>query len=395
MNDSQRETWLIRNDLDFLNHGSFGATPRCVIENQRHWQTLLEEDPIEFLAPERSLLHKLDSVRKTVAKEINASPQDVAFVRNATEGVNAVVRSLPLQAGDEVLVTNHGYNACINAVAQAAGSAGASITTANIRFPIHSTGEAVQAVEHSITPNTTWMLIDHVTSPTGIILPVADLVKLAHSKNIRVMVDGAHAPGMLPLNLDELKPDYYTANHHKWWCGPKVSGFLYVNKESQDEILPSIISHGANTEGYGPSPFQSQFNWPGTFDPSPLLALPTAIDFLADLYPTNAPNRLAGLMRRNHELAVAGRRVILDKLRLEEPAPESMLGSLATIPIPAWTNHSPAQIQAVRSVLRSEHGFELPVFRFDAANVCLRISAQTYNSLKQYERLADVVNKLS
>tara|TARA_R110002072_G_scaffold164879_4_gene317941 strand:- start:13232 stop:14419 length:1188 start_codon:yes stop_codon:yes gene_type:complete len=395
LNDTQQEPWLIRRDLDFLNHGSFGATPRCVIENQRHWQNQLEEDPIEFLAPERSLLPKLDFVRQTVAQELNASPRDIAFVRNATEGVNAVVRSLPLRAGDEILVTNHGYNACINAVAQAANSAGATVVTATIPFPIQSPDEVVRAIERNITPKTTWMLIDHVTSPTGIVLPVAELIELTHSNNIRVMVDGAHAPGMLPLNLNELKPDYYTANHHKWWCGPKVSGFLYVDEKSQGEVLPSIISHGANTEGYGPSKFQCQFNWPGTFDPSPLLALPTAIDFLASLYPTDDPNRLAGLMRHNHDLAVAGRRVILDKLKLPEPAPESMLGSLATIPIPAWTNHTSAQIQAVRTALRTEHRFELPVFRFDAANVCLRISAQTYNSLDQYERLADAVTKLS
>ncbi len=395
MNHSQYEPWLIRPDLNFLNHGSFGATPRCVLKDQRRWQTLLEEDPIEFLAPERSLLPKLDFVRQTVAQEIQASPHDIAFVRNATEGVNAVVRSWPLRSGDEILVTNHGYNACINAVGQAADAAGASVVTANIPFPIRDPEEVLQAIEQSLTPRTNWMLIDHVTSPTGIILPVAELIELAHSKDIRVMVDGAHAPGMLPLNLRELQPDYYTANHHKWWCGPKVSGFLYVDQDSQNEVLPSIISHGANTEGYGPSQFQSQFNWPGTFDPSPLLALPTAIDFLAGLYPTDGPNRLAGLMRHNHELVVAGRRVILEKLNLPEPSPESMLGSLATIPIPAWMHHSPDQVRAIKDTLRSKHHFELPVFRFDATNVCLRISAQAYNTLDQYERLADAVAELS
>ncbi|PHQ33008.1 aminotransferase class V-fold PLP-dependent enzyme [Rhodopirellula bahusiensis] len=395
MNDTRHEPWLIRSDLNFLNHGSFGATPRCVIEDQRHWQTLLEEDPIEFLAPERSLLPKLNFVRQTVADEIHASPPDIAFVRNATEGVNAVVRSWPLQPGDEILVTNHGYNACINAVAQAADAAGASVVTATIPFPIRDPDEVVQAIEQSITPKTKWMLIDHVTSPTGIVLPIAELIELAHSKNIRVMVDGAHAPGMLPLNLSELQPDYYTANHHKWWCGPKVSGFLYVDQDCQDDVLPSIISHGANTEGYGPSKFQSQFNWPGTFDPSPLLALPTAIDFLASLHPTEDSNRLAGLMRHNHQLAVAGRRIILERFNLSEPAPESMLGSLATVPIPSWANHSPDQIQAIRTSLRDEHRFELPVFRFDATNVCLRISAQAYNKLEQYERLADAVAGLS
>ncbi|MCC9657464.1 aminotransferase class V-fold PLP-dependent enzyme [Rhodopirellula halodulae] len=393
MTDSN--AWLIRKDLDFLNHGSFGATPRCVFEEQHHWQRQLENDPIEFLAPERSLLPKLDRVRQVVGKEVNASPNDIAFVRNATEGVNAVIRSLPLSADDQILVTNHGYNACINAVQEAARSAGASVLNAQVPFPIRHPDEVLDAIRTQLTPNTKWMLLDHVTSPTGIVFPIAELVDIAHSNGTRVMVDGAHAPGMLPLNLSELNADYYTANHHKWWCGPKVSGFLHVAAEHQSEVLPSIISHGANLEGFGPTPFQSQFNWPGTFDPSPLIALPTAIDFLANLFPSRESNRLDGLIKRNHDLVVQARRLLLDRLALAEPAPESMLGSLATIPIPAWKNHSNAEILAIRQTLRAKHRLELPIFRFDEENVCLRISAQAYNSIEQYERLADAVAELT
>ncbi|WP_404310674.1 aminotransferase class V-fold PLP-dependent enzyme [Neorhodopirellula lusitana] len=391
MSQSLKDHWLLRPDVDYLNHGSFGATPRCVLAAQQEWITRLETEPIEFLAPERTLLPKLDQVRNRIAKLVHAAAPDIAFVRNATDGVNAVVRSLPLQAGDELLVTNHGYKACTNAVRYAAERCGATVVTANLPFPITDSSEVIDSIAACLTPRTRWILIDHVTSPTGIILPVDEIVQLAHSRDIRIMIDGAHAPGMLPLNLRQTQPDFYTANHHKWLCGPKASGFLYVRDAWQDEVQPTVISHGANSDGYGESRFQSNFNWPGTFDPAPILALPTALDFLAGLHPPTRGDDLTTLMRSNHELVVAGRRVILDRLQIDEPAPESMLGSIATIPIPAWKQRTGEEINAIGQLLRSEHRFELPIFQLNEHLGCLRISAQAYNSLEQYERLASVL----
>ena len=247
---------------------------------QRQLQDALEADPIRFLAPERELDPNLDAVRQVMAKLLNAPADDIAFVRNATDGVNAVFRSLPLEPGDQILVTNHGYNACINAARFAAERVGAEVHTANLPFPVTSVEQVISAVEARFTDRTRILLIDHVTSPTGLVLPVAEIVSRAHARGIRVMVDGAHAPGMLPLHLTELGADYYTSNHHKWLCGPKVSGFLYVRPEFQAEVRPTVISHAANRPRPGRSRFLAEFDWTGTYDPTPILALPTAIEFL-------------------------------------------------------------------------------------------------------------------
>ncbi|MFG0255853.1 MAG: aminotransferase class V-fold PLP-dependent enzyme [Rhodopirellula sp. JB053] len=391
------EHWLLRPDVDFLNHGSFGASPKCVLEAQREWSERLEREPIEFLAPERTLLPKLDEVRDVVAMQMQASSRDLVFVRNATEGVNAVIRSLPLQEGDEVLITNRGYNACNNAVRHAAKLAGADVVVADIPFPIRGSDEVMDAIAAALSPKTRWLLVDHVTSPTGIVMPVAEIVRLAHSRGVRVMIDGAHGPGMLSVDLSSLGADYYTANHHKWWCGPKVSGFLFAREEWQSDIQPTVISHGANTEGLGDTPFHANFNWPGTFDPSPLLALPTAIKFLSGLF-ADSNDEGAGintvgmraLMQRNHRLVVAGRSRLLDRLDVDAPVPESMLGSLATIPVPGWSGLTDEQLGEFAKRLRGEHRFEFPVLRVGNQG-CLRISAQAYNSIQQYERLADVL----
>ncbi|EMI46641.1 aminotransferase class V-fold PLP-dependent enzyme [Rhodopirellula sp. SWK7] len=390
--------WMLRPDVDFLNHGSFGATPRCVFDAQQQWIERLEQEPIEFLAPERTLLPKLDQVREIVGTQMNASPRDVVFVRNATDGVNAVVRSWPLRAGDQVLITSHGYNACNNAVRHAAQRAGATVVVADIPFPIRGPDEVTDAIASCITPKTRWMLVDHVTSPTGIVMPVNDIVELAHSRGVRIMIDGAHGPGMLHVDLKQIGADYYTANHHKWWCAPKVSGFLFAREEWQDEIQPTVISHGVNTEGFGETKFQSNFNWPGTFDPSPLLAIPTAIEFLSGLHSGTVGvgegegegEGMATLMRCNHELVVSARRLILDRLGLDEPVPETMLGSLATIPIPQWRDRTSDQMREIGRQLRVEHRFEFPVLQIGNQG-CLRIASQAYNAIEQYDRLADVL----
>jgi isopenicillin-N epimerase len=263
-------------------------------------------------------------------------------------------------------------------------------------FPIRDPGEVVEAIERSLTAKTRLLLIDHVTSPTGLIFPIAAIIELAKRKDIRVMIDGAHAPGMIPVDLDDLQPDYYTANHHKWLCGPKTSGFLYVRRELQSEVRPTVISHGANSPGYGDTSFLAEFNWMGTFDPTPILSMTRALEFLRSLFPSG----LSQLMRENQKLAVAGRRCLLEALELESPAPESMLGSLASIPIPVerLAATQPANttnpLHAFQQQLFGEFRIEVPVFPLNPTTACLRISAQAYNSIEQYRHLAEVLNKL-
>ena len=387
-----RDHWQLNPDVDFLNHGSFGACPRIVLQEQQSLIAELERDPIEFLAPERELTPKLDNVRQAIARLINVSKSDIAFVRNATDGVNAVLNSFPLKENDQILITSHGYNACNNAARHAANKAGAEVTVADIPFPLVSDTNVLTAIEKKITSRTRLILIDHVTSPTGLILPVEQVISLAHAKGIQVLVDGAHAPGMIPLNLTAMAPDFYTANHHKWLCSPKSSGFLFVQPGLQEMVRPNVISHGANQDCGARSKFLTEFDWTGTYDPTPLLAVPTAITFLRNLYPEG----LTELYDRNHEATVNARQVLCDALQTELPCSNKMIGSMASVPLNAArlieNGYSTATLQ---QTLYQQHRFELPLFQLQQPGIwCLRISMQAYNEVCQVERLASALTHL-
>lgn len=379
--------WQLNPAVDFLNHGSFGAAPIVVLQAQRRLQDALERDPIRFLAPERELEPKLDAVRGAVARLVGADSQDVAFVRNATEGVNAVLRSFPLVAGDEIVVTDHGYNACRNAAHFAAERAGARVVTSAVPFPIAAADEVIKALESSFTERTRLLLVDHVTSPTALVWPIEQIVKAAHRNGIRVLVDGAHAPGMVHVDLRRIDPDYYTANHHKWLCGPKASGFLYVRPSLQDEVRPTVISHAANRPRPGRSRFLAEFDWAGTYDPTALLAVPEAIEFLCRL----GPDGLGSLTSANRELAIRGREILLERLSVRPPCPPEMLGSMATICLPV-DRVGPADPAPFQQQLFDTYGIEVPIFFWpDREHLCLRVSAQAYNTEAQYERLAQAI----
>ncbi|TWU08577.1 Isopenicillin N epimerase [Stieleria varia] len=381
---------MLNPEIDFLNHGSFGATPKVVLETQRHFADALESDPIEFLAPERRLLPKLDAVRNRLAGLVNTPPDSLAFVRNATDGVNAVVRSIVLDPGDEVVITNHGYNACNNAVRFAAERQGATVRVAEVPFPLRDAGEVVEAIERVFSNRTRLLVVDHVTSPTGLVFPIDRIIAACKQRGIRTLVDGAHAPGMMEIDLNELAPDYYTGNHHKWLCAPKTSGFLYVRTEYHDEVRPTVISHGANTVWPGRSKFQSEFDWVGTYDPTPLLAVPAALDFLESLH----VGGIIGHMLSNHQLALAARAILLDRLAIEAPSPESMIGSMVTIPLPQHIVDSFAACESLQQWLYKEHKIELPIFRGSRDRWLLRVSLQAYNTIEQIERLVRVMQTI-
>jgi len=389
-----RDHWQLNPDVDFLNHGSFGACPTIVLQKQAQLIGELERDPIKFLAPERELQPKLDEVRQTISRLVNASKSDIAFVRNATDGVNAVLSSFPLKPNDEILITNHGYNACNNAAYHAAERAGSIITIADIPFPLHSDADVIAAVEKQITSRTRLILIDHVTSPTGLILPVEEIISLARARNIRVLVDGAHAPGMLPIDLTTMAPDYYTANHHKWLCAPKASGFLFVTPELQDHVRPNVISHGANRTPTHRTRFLTEFDWTGTHDPTPLLAVTTAIEFMNSIY----PGGLTEVHEKNRQKTLRARKILCDALEITLPSHDSMIGSLATVPIQAERfcklSKNTSAAEYLQSILFQKHHFELPVFQWHTDFDCLRISMQAYNEISQIERLAKVLATL-
>lgn len=383
--------WQFKPGLIFLNHGSFGATPTKVLKVQRQYQDELEADPIAFLAPERQLEPKLDAVRNCLANLLQTDSSRLAFVRNATDGVNAVLRSFPWNQGDQILITSHGYNACNNAAKFVAGQFGLEVVEASIPFPIQHSQQVVDAIEQNITVRTKLLLVDHVTSPTGLVFPLEQIIAAAHSRRVRVLVDGAHAPGMLLLQLDRLAPDYYTANHHKWLCAPKVSGFLYVDPQWQSEVRPTVISHAANRPRPSRSRFLAEFDWTGTFDPTPLLALPAAIEFLNDLL----PGGLKQLMETNRQNAIAAREMLLQTLAIELPAPEAMIGSLAAIPL-SCSQFDSQRLRQLKEQLYNEYSIELPVFPSISrpGDYILRIALQAYNDLDQIQQLVDALRAI-
>lgn len=385
-----RSHWQLNPDVDFLNHGSFGATPTVVLEQQQEFRAALERDPIEFLAPERQLEPKLDTVRNAIGNLVGADANDIGFVRNTTDAVNAVLRSLPLEQGDEIVVTNHGYNACNNAARFVTDRAGAVTRVAQIPFPIEHPDQVVAAVQAELSDRTKLVLVDHVTSPTGLVFPIERLVRLVQGHGSRVLVDGAHAPGMVGLDLGQLNADYYTGNHHKWLCAPKVSGFLYVRSELQPEVRPTVISHGANRPRPGRSKFLSEFDWVGTYDPTPLMCVPASIDFLASLLPGGLP----GLMRANRQLALESKQILCDALRIASPSPDEMIGSLVAVPLPQGAFESVEQVDALQLKLFERDRIEVPIFGWvEQGKYQLRVSLQAYNERSQIERLAEALRR--
>lgn len=386
MNPHLASHWGLDPDVAFLNHGSFGAAPRVVLEAQRREQDALERDPIHYLAPERSLYEKLDAVRERLATFLRCPTQDLAFVRNATDGVNAVLRSFPLGPGDRIAITSHGYNACNNAARFVAERAGAAVDVAEIPFPIGGPGEVLEAIEAVLTDRTRLLLVDHATSPTGLILPVAEIVRLARERGVRTLVDAAHGPGMIEMDLEGVGADYTTGNLHKWLCGPKVSGFLHVRPELQDSVRPCVISHAANTPAPGRSRFIAEFDWTGTYDPTPLLAVPAAIDFLEGVL----PGGLDAVRAHNHDLVREGRALLCEALGVAPTAPDAMLGSLVTLPLQdgPWTG----RVDPLQLVLFDRHRVEVPIVHWpEKGRRWVRISAQVYNDRADYERLAEAL----
>jgi isopenicillin-N epimerase len=372
----------------FLNHGSFGACPKRILSLQEKLRREMEAEPVQFLW--RTYDERLQAARITVARFVGARPQDLVFVTNATTGINAVLHSSCLRPGDEILTTNHDYNACHNALVETARQKRARLVVAQVPFPVKSEEQILEAVLGAVSRRTRLALIDHVTSSTALIFPANRIVRELESRGVDALVDGAHAPGMVPLNLTRLAPAYYAANLHKWVCAPKGAAFLWVRQDKQADLNPAVISHGNNTPRPGYSSFQDRFDWAGTSDPSAWLCSGETIRSMDEL----VPGGWRTIRQSNNELVIKARKLLSEKLDLEPLCPDSMLGSMATLPLPSRFQGKPkkAKIDPEQSRLYDKFGIEVPFFRIGQPEKrYFRVSAHLYNSLAQYDYLADAL----
>lgn len=391
---SRGATWRSLFALDpattFLNHGSFGACPRTVLDHQTELRRILEADPVHFFLERMDPL--LTASRAALSAFVGASPEDVVFVRNATSAVNAVVANLGLVEGDEVVATTHGYNACNNVLRFHAERVGATVRFVELPWPMTTVEAVVETLVAARGPRSRLLLIDHITSPTGLVLPIEPVVRAWEEAGVPVLVDGAHAPGQIPLSLDTLGASWYTGNLHKWVCAPKGAAFLHTRRDHQPETFPAVVSHGWNAPPGARSRYQAMFDWTGTDDPTPWLTVGRALEAL----PAETGLTWAQIMAHNRALALRGREVMLARLGGVPAAPDAFVGSMVALPLRADEeppSGHPLYLSPLQSRLYARRGVQVPIIPFPRPpQRVVRISAHVHNRVGDYEVLADALH---
>ena len=365
-----RKQFRLEDGVDFLNHGSFGAAPRQVLDAASRWRDQMEANPDHFL---RDVLPgALRSAATELGRFLGARGEDLAFVENATSAINAVLRSLDFKPGDEILINSQSYGAVRQAVRHICERTGAKAVEPHIAVPVTAAASLVPAV----SARTRLVIVDHISSPTGLIWPVEKFVAAARERSALVLVDGAHAPGQLDLNVPALGADWYTGNCHKWLYAPRGCAFLWARPERQAQVHPLAISHG-----YGKG-FIEEFDWPGTRDFSPWLAAGAGVRFIQELGP-------AAVRRYCHELAIAAAEKIARAWHQPLAGPVDMHGNMTAIRLPGSRQTGGATrdiARKVQSEFMDRHRIAVAIMPIDGT-LWARISAQVYNAPEDYERL--------
>jgi isopenicillin-N epimerase len=372
--------FLLDRSVVFLNHGSFGATPRLVFEAYQNWQRQMEAQPVEFLARKAPAL--LYQARSQLATYLNVDPNDLVFVTNATTGLNIAARSLSLHAGDVILTTNHEYGAMDRTWRFLAREKRFEYRSINIPLPVPDTQSIIESFQSAITPNVKAIFLSHITSPTAVIFPVKEICALARMKGVLSIIDGAHAPGQIPLDIMDIGADIYCGNLHKWLCAPKGSAFLWVRKEIQPLIQPLVVSWGWECENPGPSPFVDYLEWAGTRDISAFLAVSNAIAY-QNLNGWNSAQEQCYDLARKAELALCNS---LDVKSIY--ASTDQFAQMFSISLPRGLD--PIK---VKERLYSVNRIEVPVHSWED-HIILRVSIQVYNRMADVEKLKTALHAI-
>jgi isopenicillin-N epimerase len=383
------QQFLLDPEVVFLNHGSFGACPRPVFEDYQRWQLKLERQPVAFLDSRRGLASNLRVAREALAAELHTDPENVAQVTNATTGLNVVIQSLRLVPGDEILTSNHEYGALEKTWAYVTRKTGARVVVVDIAVPLTSKDAFHRTIVGGMTARTKVLFLSHITSPTALLFPIESVVAEARRRGILTVIDGAHTPGHIPLDLDALGADFYSGNCHKWLMSPKGSAFVYARPELQRMVDPLVISHGWTADNkepdvrgpFGNAPFVDEIEMQGTRDPSAWLAVPAALSFRRD----NDWWKVGADCQRLAQETAARLRELTGLPALSSP--ELCAPQMVAMPLP------PCDPQAVHDALIARYGIEIPVFEWQGRYIA-RLSCQGYNTAAQMDLLIGALSEL-
>jgi isopenicillin-N epimerase len=381
------EHWWLAPDGVYLNHGTVGATPRRVLEAQQALRETIERQPARFLLRELMNLDaeppaqptRLRAAAEAVGAFLGARGENIVFVDNASAGVNAVLRSLQFQAGDEIVLFDHAYGAVARAAAFVARERGSRVVTIPLQFPLDDASTCLEALESGLTARTRLAILDHVTSETALVLPLAQLAALCRQRGVPVLADGAHAPGAIELDIPALGVDWYVANLHKWAFAPRACGVLWAAPDRREGLHPGVISWGLDVG------WHQEFDWTGTRDPTPLLCAPAGIAFITDFLGVQA------MRDHNHGLAWRAAQRLSARWGLPWITPEGMVGCMATVPLPLRLGADAAGAARLKDWLLFERRIEVPVV-VRGERLWARVSAQVYNDDEDIERLAAAVD---
>jgi isopenicillin-N epimerase len=381
----------------YLNHGTVGVTPLAVMRARVQILDEIERHPARTMIRELMRLGtlmranelaaappaRLRAAASRVAAFLGVAGDGLVFVDNASSGVNAVLRSIALEADDEVLIPDLAYGGVVRAATFIAHERGAVVRRVPMPFPARDAGEYVRAIEAALGPRTRLAILDHVASETALVLPLAEMAAACRARGIAVLVDGAHAPGAIDVDIDRLGVDWYAANLHKWAFAPRGCGVLWAAPERRRGLHPAVISWGVTNDDW-----LQEFDWTGTRDPSPWLAAPAGLDFMCDVL------GLAAMREHNHRLAWESARHLAERWGRPWTTSEAMVGCMVTVPLPERFGPADAvTAQRLRDALLFEHGIEIPVIAVAGA-LWLRLSVQVYNDDGDIERLADAIDAL-